>query len=367
MRQGSTIMTTAKRNSARIQDDKDATTTRSPASTGPERFDWAFLRRVLIVFGVAAIAYGIWRLSGVLLLIFAATLLAVLLSRIAELVSRYLFVPERWSLALSTTLLAALLIAFLILFGTQLAGQINRVFDQLPKAVDSLGTLFNVSNMSKELGKALGADLAGHVFVRTLGISYTVLGALGDLAVVLVSAVYLAADPTLYRRGVTKLFPPNQQARIIDAMSSVATALRHWFAGQLLSMLIVGCLSGLAYWLIGVPSALALGIIAGLTNFIPLLGPILGAVPAVLLAVTEDPVIALWTAVAVFAIQQVEGNVIMPLVQRRAVALPPAASLFALVIFGVMFEWLGILLAVPLAVAVMVLVQKLWVHDTLGK
>jgi predicted PurR-regulated permease PerM len=123
----------------------------------------------------------------------------------------------------------------------------------------------------------------------------------------------------------------------------------------------------LAYWAIGVPSALALGIIAGLTNFVPLLGPILGAVPAVLLALTVDPITALWTVAAVLVIQQLEGNVILPLVMRRAVAVPPVVTLFALVIFGVMFKWLGILLAVPLAVATMVLVQKLWVHDTLHK
>ena len=343
------------------------TTRQRPTTSESEKFDWAFLRRVLIVVGVTAIAYGVWRLSSVLLLVFAAVLLAIVLSRIADLTHRYLYVPERFSLALSTILLAALVIGFLIVFGTQLVGQIDRVFEQLPKAVDSLGTLFNVSNMSEQLRNVLSTDSAGNIFLRTLGISYTVLGALGDVAVVLVSAVYLAADPTLYRRGVTRLFPSDQQARLIDAMSSVGAALRHWFAGQLLSMLIVGCLSGLAYWLIGVPSALALGIIAGLTNFIPLLGPILGAVPAVLLALTVDPVIALWTAVAVFAIQQIEGNVIMPLVQRHAVAIPPAVTLFALVIFGVMFGWLGILLAVPLAVATMVLVQKLWVHDTLHK
>jgi predicted PurR-regulated permease PerM len=348
------------------QAEGDVTTRQRPTSES-EKFDWAFLRRVLIVVGVTAIAYGVWRLSSVLLLVFAAVLLAIVLSRIADLTHRHLYVPERFSLALSTILLGAVIIGFLIVFGTQLVGQIDRVFEQLPTAVDSLGSMFNIPNASEQLEKALGAEAPDNILVRSLGFSYTVLGALADIAVVVISAVYLAADPTLYRRGVAKLFPANQHTRIIGAMSSVGEAVRYWFAAQLLSMLIVGVLSGLAYWAIGVPSALALGIIAGLTNFIPLLGPILGSVPAVLLALTIDPITALWTVAAVLVIQQLEGNLILPFVMRRAVALPPAVTLFALVIFGVMFGWLGILLAVPLAVATMVLVQKLWVHDTLHK
>lgn len=335
------------------------------AGSGEQEFDWIFLRRLLITVAVAALAYALWRLSGVLLLIFAAALVAIALTGIADLATRYLSVPERWSLALTTALVTVLLLGFVVLFSTQLVGRINQVLEQLPAALDSLGNMLNIPNTSEQLAKAVETNSKGNIVTHALGISYTVLGVLGDLAVVFVSAVFLAADPSLYRRGVMKLFPPNQHERIIGAMNAVGDALQHWFAGQLFSMLLVGVLSALAFWLIGIPSWLALGLIAALTNFIPLLGPILGAVPAVLIALTVDPVAALWTAAAVFAIQQLEGNIIMPLVQRRAVSMPPAVSLFALVIFGVMFGWLGILLAVPLAVAAMVLVKKLWVHDAL--
>jgi predicted PurR-regulated permease PerM len=148
-------------------------------------------------------------------------------------------------------------------------------------------------------------------------------------------------------------------------MTSVGQALGRWAGGQIMAMIGVGTLSGLAFWAIGLPSPLALGIIAGLTNFIPLLGPILGATPALLFALAIDPVTALWTVGAVIVIQQVEGNVLTPLLQQQAVSLPPAATVFALVVFGVLFGWLGIVLAVPLAVAVMVLVEKLWVKQAL--
>ena len=183
----------------------------------------------------------------------------------------------------------------------------------------------------------------------------------------MVAAIYIAADPTLYRRGVAMLLPPNQHERIFDAMDVTGSALRMWFAGQLAAMLLIGVVSGLAYWWIGLPSPLALGIITGLTNFIPFIGPILGAIPALIFALAIDVETVLWTAGATVAIQQLEGNVVTPLIQRQAVLMPPALALFAIVIFGLLFGLLGVFLAAPLAVALLVLVKKLWVRETLGE
>ena len=132
-------------------------------------------------------------------------------------------------------------------------------------------------------------------------------------------------------------------------------------------MMLIGVVSGLAFWWIGLPSPLALGLIAGVTNFIPFLGPILGTIPALVFAVTMDLATVLWTLGAVLVIQQLEGNVITPFIQQRAVSMPPALVLFAIVAFGVVFGWLGVFLAVPLAVALTVLVKKLWIRQTLGE
>jgi predicted PurR-regulated permease PerM len=148
-------------------------------------------------------------------------------------------------------------------------------------------------------------------------------------------------------------------------MDVTGSALRMWFSGQLAAMLVVGLVSGLAYWWIGLPSPVALGIISGLTNFVPFIGPILGAVPALVFALAINVETVLWTAGAAMLIQQFEGNVIMPLIQRHAVLMPPALALFAIVIFGLLFGLIGVFLAVPLAVAVLVLVKKLW--ETLGE
>jgi predicted PurR-regulated permease PerM len=329
--------------------------------------EWPYLRRLLITLVVIGLAYVVWQLAGILLLLFAAILIAVLLAGLADMLARRLPVGYRW--ALSIVILGLLLASagFLAFFGTQLAGQLDEVIRRAPQAVDATGRYFGVADAFARLSEGLSSHTSGQLISRAATISYTAVGVLADLVLVLVAAVYLAADPQLYRDGLVKLLPPSQHERSEEALRMTASALRLWFLGQLASMVLVGTLSATAFSLIGVPSALGLGVIAALTNFIPLVGPLLGAIPAVLFSFTAGTETVLWTIAAVFAIQQLEGYVITPMVQRRAVDVPPAVILFAIAGFGVLFGWLGVIFAVPLAVTAMVLIQKLWVRDTLGE
>ncbi|WP_162815664.1 AI-2E family transporter [Microvirga aerophila] len=328
--------------------------------------DWEHGRRVVITLAVIGLAYFLWLISDILLLIFAAILLAVLLSFLADLMTRYTPVPQRWSLTVTVVLAAVLVVGFLGMFGAQIGGQITQVVEKLPQAINAAGARLDISNASAQLEEAI-ASSSGSLLSRLAGLGSTVIGALANLALVVVAAIYLAADPTLYRRGAIQLLPRSQHDRILDAMNVSGNALRLWFAGQLVAMTLVGVVSGLAYWWIGLPSPLALGLIAGATNFVPYLGPILGAIPAMVFALATDLNTALWTLGAVVAIQQLEGNVITPFIQQRAVSLPPAVVLFAIVVFGLVFGLPGVFLAVPLTVTLMVLVKKLWVRQMLGE
>jgi predicted PurR-regulated permease PerM len=130
-------------------------------------------------------------------------------------------------------------------------------------------------------------------------------------------------------------------------------------------MMLVFVLTGLGLWAIGLPAALALALLAGLAEFVPLVGPIVATIPALLIALSVGLETALWTLLLYIAIQQVESNVLIPLVQRRVVELPPVVTLFAVV--ALLFGLLGVLFATPLAVVVLVAVKKLWVHATLGE
>ena len=143
-------------------------------------------------------------------------------------------------------------------------------------------------------------------------------------------------------------------------------ALRLWLRGQLLAMVVVGVLTGVGLWLIEVPSAFALGLLAGLLEFIPFAGPVLSAIPGVLLALVISPELALGTIVVYVAVQQFEGNVLQPIVQRYAVDLPPVVLLFSLLAFGTLFGVIGVIFAAPLTVVAYVLVKRLYVQEALG-
>ena len=329
--------------------------------------DWDFIRRVLIAIALVGLAYFFWSIGRVLLLVFAAVLLGVLFRALADLIARYTLVSHAWALFLAVLLTFVLIVGFLLLFGAQVGGQAQQMARQLPQATEAIGERFGVPNAMNRVEEAVQANASGNVLSRVAGLGFTVLGVIGDIVLVIVAGIYLAANPTVYRHGMAKLFPPAQHDRLLDAFDATATALRLWSGGQLIAMLLVGAAAGLAFWLIGLPSPLMLGIIAGLTNFIPFLGPILGSVPALIFAATLGASEVLLTIGAVVLIQQLEGNLITPMIQKRAVSMPPALALFAIVVFGLLFGLLGIFLAVPLAVAIMVLVKKLWVRDALGE
>ncbi len=329
--------------------------------------DGAYLRRLLITLGVLALCYFFWNIADILLLLFAAVLLATLLRTLADLIRAWSPIPPPWDLTLAVAFCAAILAGLVLLFGTQIAGQLTYVVEQIPTALDAAGDRLGIHNASAEVERAITGDRNQSVLSRAAALGFTAAGALADLALVLIAAIYLAADPTAYRRGTAKLFPRAEHDRIFDAMDTTGNALRMWYRGQILTMLIVGVASGLAYWWIGLPSPLALGTIAAATNFVPYFGPIVGAVPPLVFAFSMGGDTILWTLGATLLIQQLEGNILTPIIQQRSVLIPPVLILFAIVVFGFMFGVTGILLAVPLTVAITVLVKKLWVRDTLGE
>lgn len=339
--------------------------TADPAADAGRR-DAAFVRRVLIALALLALAALLWRLSGVLLLLFGAVVVAVVLREAADLVARRTPVPERW--ALPAAGLAILLVLGLsgLLFGSQVAGQVEQLSGRLPSALDSVIRRFGVEGGLGGLLQGQGSGVAGDLASRAASAGAAVLGGLADLLLVVAGGVFLAADPGRYRRGFVELFPPGQHGRVEATLEAVGRALRLWLVGKLAAMALVGALTALLLWLAGVPSPLALGLLAGLAEFVTFVGPLLaGAV--ILLAAAAGTGTLPWALVAVVVIQTAESNAITPLVQQRAVDLPPVLSLFAVVAAGVLFGTLGLLFGVPLAVVLYVAAKKLYVRQTLGE
>lgn len=326
-----------------------------------------FALRTALVIGFVALALFAWKIRTVVLLAFGAVLAALTLDALTELACRATRISRSWCLFAAMLLLVALMAGFVLLFGTQVAGELEELAQVLPDTLSRLQQWLN----GREWGQALLAYLrdaglgGGGAEAGSFAVS-TIEGALAaatNLLLMLFGGLYLAAQPRLYMSGLLSLVPPARRKRADRLARAIAEALRHWLVGQLIAMLLVGVLTTTGLLLLGVPSALALGIVAGVAEFVPIVGPILALVPALILALQQSTSTALYVGLLYLIIQQVESYVITPLVQRAVVRVPPVIVLFALLAFGTVFGPLGLLFATPLAVAILVGVKALYVDD----
>jgi predicted PurR-regulated permease PerM len=333
----------------------------------PDR-DRKFIRRVLIVLALAAVAFLLWQLRTVVVMLFGAVVVATVFRALADLLKTWTRLPDGAAVALSILLILGLLVGIISVFGGQIADQVAILTQALPDAwrsfqtrIADLGFGDPLAALADSARPSGGGGAAGiGRFVMSVG------GGIADTLVVVFGGIFLAAQPNFYRIGTIKLVPQAKRALVAEAMIDSERALRLWLRGQLLAMVVVGLLTGLGLWLIGVPSAFALGLLAGLLEFIPFAGPVLAAIPGVLLALVVSPELALGTVALYVGIQQIEGNLLQPLVQRYAVDLPPVVLLFSLLAFGMLFGVIGIIFAAPLTVVSYVLVKRLYVQEALG-
>jgi predicted PurR-regulated permease PerM len=322
-----------------------------------------FVRRVLIVVGILAFAAALYVLSDILLLTFGAVLVAVVLRAIAKPIAHGTAMSQRLSLLAAGLGVLVVLGGIGYLFGSQIADQLVTLADRLPAAAGDLSKQVPFLSVS-ELVKG---SSVGNLVVSALSWGTTVFGAVATFVVVIIAGIYIAIQPEVYRRGLIMLFPRRVQDKIAETLDHAGEALQLWLGAQLIAMILVGILISVGLGIIGVPSALGLGFIAGILEFIPIVGPIVAAIPALLLASTVSWNLVLWTLVVFTVVQQIESNIIMPLVSGRAVKLPPAVGLLAVVGIGILFGPLGLLLGYPLAIVTDVAVRRLYVREALGE
>ena len=326
----------------------------------------AFIERLVIAVIVVGIAFLLWNLRALFMLAFGAVLVAFILNLIALPIRERLGVPAPLALVAAVLIVLAVLGTAVWTFGAQIAGQAQALRELIPGAWQAMQARLEAWGLGSAVRDASASMTArGSVLSNIGNLAVTVGNGLVDTLLVIVGGIYLAAQPALYRTGLIKLVPKRGRALATDALDASGRALRLWLLGRLVSMGVVGLLTWLGLSLIGVPSALALGLLAALLEFVPFLGPLLSAVPAVLLAFADSPEKALWTILLFVAIQQFEGNLLEPLVQQRAVELPPALLLFALVAGGLVFGVAGVILAAPFTVVLFVMVKRLYVQEAL--
>ena len=339
-----------------------------PTSTPSEpNGDRVFVRRLFIVVAIGTLIAAIWALSDLLLLLFGSILFAVMLHAVAAPLETHLGLGHRPALALGCALMVLIFAAAGIFLGPELATQMRTLFTALPEASNRLVGYFQLGSMGDLIKDGASASALGGLASRIIAWSTTVAGALASLLLVLFGGIYLAINPRLYRDGLVKLMPPSVQPNVNATLDDSGEALKRWLAGQVIAMLLVGVFTGAGLWLAGVPSPFALGLIAGLAEFVPLIGPILAAVPALLIASTQDWHTVLLALAVLVVVQQLESNLITPLIANRMVSIAPAVGLFAVVAMGVLFGPLGLLVGFPLAIVLDVAIRRLYVRDTLGE
>lgn len=328
--------------------------------------DRTFIRRVLIALGLATLFFLLWYLRSLILMLFGAVVVATVFRALADRIARFTSWREGVSLTLAIAIIFGLIAGFTALFGQQIAQQADVLRDSLPLAWRSFEERIGDIGLGDQLRQLVETIRQGSGSFSYLGSAILSVGnAIAEVLVVIFGGIFLAAQPRFYKSGVIKLVPHAQRAVIGEAMDESEQALRLWLKGQLIAMVVVGALTGIALWALGLQSALVLGLLAGLLEFIPFIGPILAAVPAILLALAVSPDLALWVALVYLVVQQFEGYLLTPLVQQYAVDLPSVVLLFSLVGLGMLFGTLGVFLAAPLTVVIYVLVKRLYVIEAL--
>ncbi|MCC7252840.1 AI-2E family transporter [Hyphomicrobium sp.] len=327
--------------------------------------DWVFVRRVLTVLAIGALALALWTLSDLLLLIFAAVLSAIALRALAAPLAEGTGMREPLALMAVVLLLVTFAAALVLQFGSLISEQTVYVLQNAPAALQSLAQALGLDLNS--LSRDFGGSALGALASRAVTIGSSIIEGVAAFILVVVGGLYLAAAPQTYRRGLIALFPERWHKPISSTVDDSAFALTRWLRAQLIAMALVGTMTGLGMWLVGVPSPLALGLIAGVTEFIPIVGPIVGAIPALLLASSSGWELTLAALAVAVVVQQLENNLIMPFVVGRVVELPAAVGLFATVAMGLLFGPLGLLLGYPLAIVADVTIRRLYVREALGK
>ncbi|MTE00147.1 AI-2E family transporter [Paracoccus sp. YIM 132242] len=330
---------------------------------------------VASIFALALLLAAAWRWSNMLLLGFGAILVAIALRAGAS------FLHERLGLGIKAGVVAcalavALVIAGIVAWaGPLISDQFRQLVGSLPAAWDQVNAWLSDSPVGQFLERRIetasqnGEAPAGglpSIFGYVTGTLTTVVGGAANLVLLVTVAIFLALNAPTYRNGALRLVSLSYRDRARQIADELGRSLGRWMAGQALDMLLVALATGLGLWLLDVPLALVLGLIAGLTNFIPYVGPFLSGIPAVLFALTQGFDLAIYVALLFVVIQQVEGNMLMPLIQRFAADLPPALTVLAIVAFGSLFGFAGIVLATPLLLVSIILVKRIYVEDVLG-
>lgn len=350
------------------------------------------LRVTAIVAGVCLALRLLWEVQDVVFLAFIGVLFGVTLSAAADVAERRLRIPRAVAAPIILVLVLASIVGLTSLAAPQVASQVQDVRSQMPQVVgkvrgwvqaqaggvskmlaDTTGKTAKTAKTEKTEPPAKDSATSpslptspssiGHAFFAVFS---STLSALAGVILIIFITLFVAVDPGLYHRGLMHLFPHRHRKRAGEVLSAMAFSMRRWLVTQLIAMIVIGLVTAGALALLGIRGAIALGIIAGLLEFIPFVGPIAAAVPAIAMGLLDSPQKALWVAIVFTVIQQSEGHLLIPLLMKDSLELPPVLTILSQAVMATVFGFLGLLVAVPVLGAGMVAVKLLYVEDVVG-
>jgi len=316
---------------------------------------------LLVLMLSALVLYGM----EVFLLAFAAVLLSIFISKLASLVRLAVKVPPLISKFIVIITIGGLLALLVWVVAPGVAVQLDELSHQLPKSFHNLTEYIRQYKWGQDLIEQLPtvsdiiSNMSG-ILGRVTGIFSATLGILTTSVLVLGMGLYLSFEPMLYVNGFLKLIPPAHRGKTKEVLAAIYDRLWWWLLGMLVSMSTIGILTIIGLFILDIPLALTLGILTALLTFIPNFGPILSAIPPALLGLMQGPEVMLYVIALYIIVQFIESNFVTPLVQRHTVSLPPVLAVISQLLLGVLFGFLGLFLAAPIAVTVMVLVDKVY-------
>ena len=334
----------------------------------------SFVRRTLIVIGLASLAAIVlsllWFLRDILILVFGGALLAVFLTHVSRwLADRFHF---RKGIAL---LLVILLLLTVVGIGTWLLAphaieQMGKLSTELGNALDQLRNRLQQTSWGQQLLNRMppGQEIMSGVrklLAKMPTIISTLFAAIGGIFLLLFVGLYGSIQSRLFYEATIKLVPPRHRPRGREILDTMGETIYWWLLGRFVSMLLIGSFTTLGLYLLNIPLAFSLGLLAGLLTFIPNIGPLISVIPAVLIAFTVGPTKVLWVLGLYTVLQTLESYFITPMVQKQAIEMPPALILIAQVCGGLIFGALGILLATPLLALIIILVKMIYIEDLL--
>lgn len=253
--------------------------------------------------------------------------------------------------------------------GEQAAARTEGAAGQAPQAPEATGSVAETGSAGGQLSEQMSSSLSGQLGAVTrylFSFLSSTVAVVTGLFLILVLSIYIGANPGMYKKGMLYMIPPASRPRGAQVLTAIGMTLQRWLRAQLIAMAVIGIVTTIGLWALGVKGALALGLIAGLLEFIPMVGPLLSAVPAVAMGFLDSPQKALFVIFLYIGIQFLENHILIPIVMKEGVDLPPVLTILGLSVMSIVFGFLGMLVAVPILAAILVAVKLLYVEDVMG-